>query len=254
MTLPLRALSSRPVGRGLTHELVAALGAQLRDGTIRPGDKLPSEGAIVQRFGVGRGVVREALSRLQAAGLVQTLHGVGTFALEQQSEAGLKLEPAAGGIAGLLDLLELRASIESDAAGLAATRRSEADLAAMRSALDEFAGQVADIGQTVAPDFRLHLAIARATGNRYFSDLMRQLGPAVIPGTRVSASWLAADQRERHLQKVNREHQDIYDAIERSDPEGARAAMRLHLVNSRERQRLAHGVNGGTAPRQSGTP
>lgn len=95
-------------------------------------------------------------------------------------------------------------------------------------------------GETVAPDFQFHLAIAGATGNRYFSELMGHLGLEVIPRTRVSSSWLSVEQGTKHLEKVNQEHQEIYAALERRDPQAARAAMRLHLVNSRERQWLAH--------------
>lgn len=237
-------------GRGLTHGLVEALGAQLAAGQIKPGDKLPTESEIMERFGVGRGVVREALSRLQAAGLVQTHHGVGTFALEPASEGRFQFgRPAAGGIADMLKMLELRTSVESEAAALAAMRRSDEQLREMQGALEDFERHLTAVGETVPPDFRFHLAIAQATGNRYFSDLMAHLGLEVIPRTRVSSSWLNVEQRAQHLRKVHQEHQDIFGAIERRDPEAARAAMRIHLVNSRERQRLAHAdpSSGGVA-------
>lgn len=229
-------------GKGLPQELVEAIDAQLKSGALAPGDKLPPESEIMQTYGVSRGVVREALSRLQAAGLVQTFHGVGTFALEPAREGRFPFQSQpSDSIADMLDMLELRTSIESDAAGLAAIRRSDAQLREMRAALDDFEQHVGrGAGESVAPDFRFHLAVAQATGNRYFAELMGQLGLEVIPRTRVSSSWLNVDQRAQHLHKVNQEHQDIYAAIERRDPEAARAAMRLHLVNSRERQRMAH--------------
>ena len=228
-------------GKGLTHELVDALGAQMRNRTIKPGDKLPTESLIMQSFGVSRGVVREALSRLQAAGLVHTHHGVGTFAQQPTASGRYPFaSPAADGIVDMLAMLELRTSVESEAAGLAATRRSDQHLQEMRGALDDFEQHLATVGETVAPDFRFHLAIAQATGNRYFSELMAHLGLEVIPRTRVSSTWLSVEQSAQHLHKVNQEHQDIFAAIERRDPDAARAAMRIHLVNSRERQRLAH--------------
>ncbi|MGJ7511527.1 FadR/GntR family transcriptional regulator [Variovorax sp. GT1P44] len=222
--------------------MVEALGGQVRNGAFKPGDKLPTESVIMQTFGVSRGVVREALSRLQAAGLVQTHHGVGTFALEPATQGRFQFDSAVdGSISDMLEMLELRTSIESEAAGLAAIRRTDQDLREMRSALHDFEQHLDVVGETVAPDFRFHLAIAQATGNRYFSNLMSHLGLEVIPRTRVSSSWLDVEQRAQHLQKVNQEHQDIYAAIERREPEAARAAMRIHLVNSRERQRKAHG-------------
>ena len=237
-------------GKGLPQELVEALSARLKNGLIKPGDKLPPESEIMQTFGVSRGVVREALSRLQAAGLVQTHHGVGTFALEPPAQGRFQFQrPASGSISDMLEMLELRTSIESDAAGLAATRRSDEQLRQMFGALNDFEQHLAKVGETVSPDFRFHLAIAQATGNRYISELMGHLGLEVIPRTRVSSSWLKVEQREKHLHKVNQEHQDIYAAIERQDPDAARAAMRIHLVNSRERQRLAHAdpLSGETA-------
>jgi DNA-binding FadR family transcriptional regulator len=228
-------------GRGLALALVDALGAQLRDGRLRPGSKLPPEAELMQAYGVSRSVVREALSRLQAAGLVQTQHGIGTFALEPAAAGRLQFgRPRADPVADMLELLELRAGLESDAAAWAAQRRGDEHLREMRAALHDFEQHLAQVGETVAPDYRFHLAIAQASGNHYFGELMAQLGPQVIPRTRVSSARLDAAQRERHLRKVHQEHEDIHAAIERRDPEAARAAMRLHLVNSRERQRLAH--------------
>ena len=224
--------------RNLTQTLVEALSQQLRGGAIRAGDKLPSESSIMQSFGVSRGVVREALSRLAAAGMVQTQHGIGTFALAPDREGRFHLQrPEVADLQDLLSMLELRTSVESDAAGLAAIRRSDSDLQAMRAALDDFGSHLTTVGETVSPDFRFHLAIAHATGNRYYSDLMDQLGMAAIPSTRMSSVRLDPLLREKHLQKVHQEHHDIHAAIVRRDPEAARAAMRIHLVNSRERQR-----------------
>ena len=66
---------------GLVAEIVGGLAADIRDGHLQPGDKLPTEAEIMARFSVSRTVVREALSRLQASGLVDTRHGIGTFVL-----------------------------------------------------------------------------------------------------------------------------------------------------------------------------
>ena len=79
----------RPRGRGLAHSLVDDFSVRIRDAVLRPGDKLPTESAIMQAYGVSRTVVREALSKLQAAGLVETHHGVGTFVLQPRA-AGIR--------------------------------------------------------------------------------------------------------------------------------------------------------------------
>ncbi len=242
-------------GRSLAHGLVEDLGDKIRAQKIRPGDKLPTESAIMQAYGVSRTVVREALSKLQAAGLVETHHGIGTFVLR----------PRGGGMAGMfrleaadiattvdvLAVLELRISLETESAGLAALRRTEEHLQGMREALDEFERNVQAAGDTVSPDFRFHLQIAQATGNPYFADIMTHLGTTIIPRTRVHAIR-NQDRGGEYLSRVNREHEEILAAIARRDPDSARAAMRIHLTNSRERLRLAQEAaqrEGGSAAR-----
>src|SRR3546814_7058739 len=92
----------------------------------------------------------------------------------------------------------------------------------------------------VSSDFQFHLQIAEATGNRYFTDIMSHLGTTLIPRSRVNSARLAHDDQQHYQARLGREHEQIYEAIERQDPESARAAMRLHLTNSRERLRQAH--------------
>jgi DNA-binding FadR family transcriptional regulator len=108
----------------------------------------------------------------------------------------------------------------------------------MRQALDDFERNVVVAGDTVGPDFRFHLQIAESTGNPYFADIMRHLGTTLIPRTRISAIR-THEGGAPYLSRVNREHEEIYAAIARRDPESARAAMRIHLTNSRERLRMA---------------
>ncbi|MBV7483651.1 FadR/GntR family transcriptional regulator [Bordetella sp. BOR01] len=226
--------------RNLAQGLVEDFSERIRGGRIRPGDKLPTESALMRQFGVSRTVVREALSRLQAAGLVETHHGVGTYALEASGGADFRVDPAdIATVRDVLVLLELRICLESEAAGLAAQRRSAGQLAEMRSALDEFRKCLGAGGDTITPDFRFHLLIAQATANRYFADLMSHLGSAIIPRTRINSARIAHEDREQYLARVNLEHEDIYAAILRQEPEAARAAMRTHLSNSRERLRRA---------------
>jgi len=231
--------SPRRRGRGLAHGLVDDLGEKIRSQQLRPGDKLPTESAIMQAYGVSRTVVREALSKLQAGGLVETHHGIGTFVLQPRAAGMFRLEGSdIATTVDVLAVLELRISLETESAGLAATRRTEEQLLAMREALDDFQRNVEEAGDTVAPDFRFHLQIAQATGNPYFADIMSHLGTTIIPRTRISAIR-THDRRGEYLSRVNREHEEIYAAIARQDPESARAAMRIHLTNSRERLRLA---------------
>lgn len=234
---------SRPRPKSLAQALYDQVAGRIQDGTLRPGDKLATEAELIREHGISRTVVREALSRLQAAGLVETRHGVGTFVLDRPSLPGLGFDAnTLRTIHDVLTMLELRICLESEAAGLAATRRSTEQLAGMRRALDAIRHASREDGNAVGEDFQLHLQIAKATGNRYFVELMTYLGAAAIPRYRVDSAQLGGTSRAEYLARINREHEDIYDAIARQDPDGARAAMRAHLTNSRERLRRAHGA------------
>ncbi len=226
--------------RSLAHELVKGFTDQIKAQQLKPGDKLPTESAIMREWGVSRSVVREAISRLQAAGLVDTHHGVGTFVLDARAETSFRINPSDIATAGdVLAVLELRMSLETESAGLAAQRRSSAQLADMRRALDEFEAHIDNSGDTVTPDIQFHLHIARATGNRYFVDVMSHLGATLLPRTRINAARLPQAEQAPYLHRVNQEHELIYEAIARQDIEGAKAAMRMHLGSGRERQRKA---------------
>ena len=224
--------------RTLAARLVQSLSERIRSGEIAEGQRLPTEAALMDEQGVSRTVVREALSQLQAAGLVETRHGIGTFVLEGAGAAPMRIRPRR--LATLQDvvaLLELRLGVETEAASLAAQRRSERNLAAMRAELDALAAAVAAGEDGAAADFRFHREIARATQNAHFAQLLGTLGPRVIPRARLRSRSPAAGDRGDYLLRVHAEHEGIYDAIQRQDPEAARAAMRTHLSNSRERRR-----------------
>lgn len=234
--------------RNLTLQLVESLSARIERRELAPGDKLPTESELMAAYGVSRTVVREAISRLQAAGVVETRHGIGTFVLEAPARNPLSIEVLdVATIKEVLAVMELRISLETEAAALAATRRSNAQLGEMRRALDAVTLSIDNAGDAVTPDFEFHRQIALATDNRHFADLLGYLGPRIIPRARVNTAQLAHEQRSEYLRRVNREHEDIYAAIVRGDSEAARAAMRDHLANSRERIKRAH--EGAGAPR-----
>jgi DNA-binding FadR family transcriptional regulator len=226
--------------RSLTADLVQALGDRVRDGRWPAGAKLPTEGAIMEEFGVSRTVVREAISRLQAAKVVATRHGIGTFVLGQGEGATFRLDPAQlGTIQDVIGVLELRIAMETEAAALAAARRTPENLASIRAALAALAEAIQAGRDGAGADFQFHLEIARATQNSRFADLMTTLGGSMIPRARLDAAAPPTAEREAYLRRVNVEHENILHAIERQDPEGARAAMRTHLANSKERRQRA---------------
>ncbi len=225
------AVRRRP--HNLASDLVADLSQRIVSGAIAAGEKLPSENEIVRRHGVSRTVVREAISKLQAAGLVETHHGVGTFVLARNESTGLHLRVETA--AGVRAILELRLGLETQAVALAALRRSDAHLAAMRQALDDYQQLLASQDSCVEADRRFHMLIAEATGNAYFVEIMQHLGSGIIPRSRIASSERGGVNLAHHAHLANLEHEALLSAIRRQDPDAARAAMWTHLSNSRER-------------------
>ncbi|MEV6271283.1 FadR/GntR family transcriptional regulator [Kribbella sp. NPDC051936] len=218
---------------GLADQIVDDLKRRILDGGIAPGAKLPAENSLVEEFGVSRTVVREAVSRLQAAGLVETFQGRGSFVLEvPERTPGLREVRSHRDV---LDLMDFRIGVESEAAGLAAIRRTEHQLKGIERALDDFRRVGDDPSRSVAADFAFHLKVAVASGNRFYADLVGELGPMMImlPRTRLDPAYEMSDPG--HLTRVVHEHENIAAAIGRSDAEAARAAMRVHLSGTRHR-------------------
>ncbi len=234
------AFDTRRRPRSLALALVESIGDRIRAGKLGAGDKLPTEAAIMEEFGVSRTVVREAISKLQAAGLVATRHGIGTFVVGLGDAAPFRIAPEQmATLRDVIAVLELRIGVETEAAVLAAQRRMADDLKRMRGALDGFAQAIEAGRDAVGPDFQFHLEIARATQNAHFTELMSALGASIIPRARLEAGGPPDPERIAYLRRVNLEHESIYDAIVAQDVEAARAAMRMHLANSRERRRRA---------------
>lgn len=221
--------------RSLTAQLETTLIERIRSRVYPPGSLLPSASDIETEFGVSRTVVREALSRLNAVGLVETHHGIGTAVLDT-APLNFELDPATvATLDDVLAMLELRVTLESEAAALAAARRSETQLREMAEILDRFEAERAASADTVRSDFDFHLKVAEASNNSYFVDIMRRLGTATIPRNRLVGS--GSDPVV--LARIERYHRSIYDAISARDPETARTMMRMHLAGSRERHRRA---------------
>jgi GntR family transcriptional repressor for pyruvate dehydrogenase complex len=233
-------LSAAPRRRfkSLAQEVMDDLVAQIAKGALKKGDKLPTESELMRLQGVSRTVIREAISKMQAAGIVETRHGIGSFVLETKAPNNFRIDPKdLVTIHDILNVLQLRQSLESAAAGIAAQQRSSQDLEALESILLEFRQLLDQEKDTVDADYRFHLAIAHATGNRYFVDFMSYLGQTVIPRTRINTATLGHETQLRYLERVHDEHEAIVNAIRVRDTQKASDAMQTHLNNSAERLR-----------------
>lgn len=221
--------------------LVNHLRRRIVGGELVPGQKLPSENQLVTEHGVSRTVVREAILRLQAEGLVHTRRGSGSFVLTPPSEhdAGRPVPRATltNSVAGRLDLIDYRVAIESEAAALAATRRSEALAEGVQRTERAFAasagapdpGGPADL---LRLDFAFHRSVAEASGSALLLQALDALGPAMIAMPRARLDEAGAGRRAT---VVAAEHAAVAAAVVDGDAPGAAAAMRTHLRNSARR-------------------
>jgi GntR family transcriptional repressor for pyruvate dehydrogenase complex len=236
-----RSRATAAARESLAARIVRGLGGRILRGTLKPGDRLPSEQALGDTFGVSRAVVREAITSLKADGLVATRQGAGAFVLQSRRAGTFRVAHAdLSTLEELIHMMELRATVEAEAAGLAALRRSAGQLAGLREALDRMQEAIEAGEDAVEPDFQFHLRIAEATGNRHFAGFIRYVGTMLIPRTRVNVIGREPARRRDYLAGVNREHEEIYRAIAAQDSGRARAAMRTHLTRSRERLRAAY--------------
>ncbi|MFE4542732.1 FadR/GntR family transcriptional regulator [Arthrobacter sp. NPDC056727] len=227
------------MSRNLTADLAADLRTRIVDGAIQPGEKLPSENTLIGEFGVSRTVVRAALTRLQAEGLVETERGRGSFALTPPTAGPTSGQPARAVVTAedRLHLLEFRIGVETEAAALAAGNRTERQLHAMRQALADFTDSVEHPAHAMKADFEFHKAVAAASGNPFYTDCLASLGQTMIAMPRTRLMTGVEHYARDHFEQVVHEHGSIFAAIAESDGASASAAMRSHLANSRRRLR-----------------
>lgn len=234
----IRKPSSAAGGRNLTQETTEALRAKIAAGPMKAGDRLPTEKELEAEFGVSRTVIREAVAVLKADGLVEPRRGAGIFVRDPEgSRRKSFMTFVPGDVHEALDLLELRMAVEIEAAGLAATRRSLSQDARIRECQALFEREIDAGASAVDRDAAFHLAIANGTNNSLFTSFLESLGRNAIPRSALSEEDRARLIDRTYLERVNKEHRAIVDAISAGDADGARVAMRDHLSGSITRYR-----------------
>jgi len=222
----------------LTQALISRLTSEITSGRFAPGDRLPTEQQITTATGVSRTVVREAVAALKGLGLVETKQGVGAFVSRAPRHRPFELDPARLQLLpDVLDALELRISIEVDAAGLAAKRHNRTQLAALRAALSAIDAAIARGEDAVEVDLALHCAIADCTRNSYIRQILGVLGSHIVPRRLLQLNGSNAQNRTKYLLASQAEHRSIFEAFRLRDVQRARRAMRSHLQRGRDRYR-----------------
>jgi GntR family transcriptional repressor for pyruvate dehydrogenase complex len=217
----------------LSDQLYGQILNHIVSGRLKEGDRLPPEKGICEMFGVSRPIVREALMRLRADGLVQARQGSGTFVMRRPAERLTNFARTTD-IAGYLRCLELRLPVEGTAARLAAERRTTEALARIEEAHAAFQREVKSGRFSAEADLAFHTAIAEATGNDFFPDVLRGLGDSLRGFMNLTLNLTRTGSKQR-AQIVLDEHGRVLDAIRAQDAEGAALAMQLHIGQARRR-------------------
>jgi GntR family transcriptional repressor for pyruvate dehydrogenase complex len=218
----------------LTAQVIDYLTGEMQNGALKPGDRLPAESVLAGQLGVSRIVVREAFSGLRHDGMIDIRQGLGAFIAEPHQHRAFRIDRLeTAGPDDIRQLFELRTILEGSAAGLAAMRRSETDVARLRHHVDAMARAVADGSDGVAPDIGFHQHLATASGNVYLSSLMQFLeGRLRILIDRARENTRRYPGLSRQVQD---EHEDIFQAVENRNAEGARLAALHHLEEAARR-------------------
>lgn len=217
----------------LSSHVANALEEMIRNEELKVGDKMPTESELGQMFDVSRTVIREAVSHLKSLGVVESRRGVGAFIRRPHAGTSFLAQGLTPGtVKEILDLLEFRIPIEVEAAGLAARRRSDDDLAKLEDNLRRFADNIGD-ELAKREDFEFHRLIGIASRNPIYANFYDSLGDAMVPRTHV-ADLVIQSRIKGYLDQVLDEHRRIHACIAEGDVEGARQAMRLHLSRSYE--------------------
>lgn len=207
-------------------EIINRLRDLINQKNLEPGDKLPSERSLAEKFNVSRNNLRIALQTLEYYGLVKSIPQSGTFiaeigiiALNGMIEDILRLSTPS-----FRALVETRINLELEGVKWAAFRRSDADINNMENALANYLDKVIRGEEAVQEDLLFHLAIATASGNAMLNSFMLKITPEIINNFE-KHHVCDKDSAFRGIQ----EHKNILDAIKEKNPEGAEKAMKEHF-------------------------
>jgi GntR family transcriptional regulator, transcriptional repressor for pyruvate dehydrogenase complex len=206
-------------------QLLALLGS----GELGPDARLPGEQTMAERFGVSRPMLRQALARLRAEGMIYSRKGSGHYVRADQPNQHAISYATLGSIPDVRSFLDFRRSLEGESAACAAQVCDRLAISKLRK-LHSKLGKAFAAGQSgMDEDIAFHMAIAQATGNRFFAHTLAALSEQMTFSIRLVRELSSSRPSAPRRQAVVDEHAQILAAIDAGDIEGARRAMRDHI-------------------------
>ena len=202
-----------------------------KEGKLKPGDKLPSEHTLAEKFGASRPSVREALTALEILGITESRGGKGNFIrdnlnLPLYEQRFMELEEEESPF----ELLEARKAVETEVAGLAAEKATKEDIATIQESLDKMRSIITNISEVMEFDREFHINIAKAAHNSVLFSIMTSLAEGLKEKLWVNLkekSWNIPGRPQKYL----KEHAEILKAIKNKDSKDASKRMYNHLAD-----------------------
>ncbi len=206
----------------------------IKEGKIKPGDKLPSEHILAEKFGASRPSVREALTALEILGITESRGGKGNFIRDNlnsslYAQRFMELEEQESPF----ELLEARKAVETEVAGFAAEKATKEDIVAVQDSLDKMRNAITNISEVMEFDREFHINIARAAHNAVLFSMMNYLADGLKESLWVNIkekSWGIPGRPQKYIE----EHTEILSAIKNKDNKAARRGMFDHLATVEE--------------------
>lgn len=217
----------------LSDHAYAGIVGIINSENLEVGARLPSEAQLALMFGVSRAIVREALVRLASDGITEARRGAGSFVKGRPSERLALFMPSTE-LPATLGSYEVRFVLETEAARLAATRRTMQEMAHVEDGMALLREALLSSEPAHDEDMELHRRIAEATGNPAFLITLDALNGDIEKIMRAGVD-ISRSRPPAVIETMLREHEQIVDAIRAQDPDGAALAMRWHLWEGRRR-------------------
>lgn len=219
---------SRKDNKESLNTIIAKIRDYINYKNLEPQDKLPSERMLSEKFEASRSSVREAIQKLEFYGILKSIPQSGTFVADIGKIAinGIIDDILRLGTSDFKSLVETRILLELKTVRLAATRRTDDDIAQIKAALDAYAEKVYKGEDAVQEDLIFHLAIAKASGNSTINNLMLLITPEILTNFE---KYHVCTKSENEGLKVIKEHTEVFDAIVAQNPQLAKQKMKDHF-------------------------
>jgi len=218
---------SKNENREIQNEIISKIRDLINYKNLEPGDKLPSERMLSEKFGVSRTNIREAFQKLEFYGLLKSKPQSGTFVADigQVAMNGMLEDILGLGEPDFKSLVETRILLELKTVELAALRRTDEDLIKIKNALDAYAAKISLGNDYLQEDLLFHLEIAKASKNNTMTTLMLLITPEII-GSYDQDRVCEGDEALSEIKK----HEDIYLAIKEQNSIVAIEKMEIHFT------------------------